>query len=304
MPAVVVIDNPINVDISTHQDFRPSDQLSEEALIFYTDGSKRYGGVGAGVYGPSCELYEPLGSTPSIFQAEIYALELCARHCLQREDLDGRAVFILSDSQAALRAISSTSFSSRLVFSCYAILTDLATICDLSLGWVPGHCGIPGNIRADSLAKAGASLPFIGPEPFCGLGSSNLKVRLLDWLNREKENNLCSLPSSSLSRKFINNDNNKTKLITRLSRNDLRLLTGHCPLKYFLWKIGRSSDKTCRFCNAADEFSGHLPCDCWAVARTRLMHFGSGFITPDAVPALPIQEIVNFMKKLLQIQST
>ena len=133
-----------------------------------------------------------LGSTPSIFQVEIYALELWTRYCLQREDLNGRKVFILSDSQAALRAISSTSFSSRLVFSCYALLRDLATRCDLSLEWVPGHCGISGNIRIDSLAKVGAGLPFVGSEPFCGLGSSNLKVRFLDWLNKEKENNLFS----------------------------------------------------------------------------------------------------------------
>ena len=93
MPAVVVLDNPINVNISTRQDFRPSDQQSEDALLFYTAGSKRCGGAGAGVHGPSYELYEPLGSTPSIFQGEIYALELCARHCLQREDLNGRAVY-------------------------------------------------------------------------------------------------------------------------------------------------------------------------------------------------------------------
>ena len=97
MPPVIVLDNPINVDISTRQDFRPSDQLSEDTLVFYTDGSKRCGCAGAGVYGPSCELYEPLGSTPSIFQAEIYALELCARYCLQSEDLNGRTIIILSD---------------------------------------------------------------------------------------------------------------------------------------------------------------------------------------------------------------
>ena len=178
---------------------------------------QRCGGAGAGVYGASCELYEPLGSTPSIFQAETYALELCVRHCLQREDLNGRTVFILSDSPAQ--------------FSCYALLRDLATRCDLSLELVLGHCGISSNIRADSLAKVEASLSFIGPEPFCGLGLSNLKARLLDWLNKKKENNLCSLSSSSLSRKFINYDNSKTRLVTRLSRNDLRLLTGHCPLK-------------------------------------------------------------------------
>lgn len=34
---------------------------------------------------------------------------------------------------------------------------------------VPGHVGVDGNTCADGLAKRGASMQFLRPEPFCGI---------------------------------------------------------------------------------------------------------------------------------------
>jgi hypothetical protein len=60
----------------------PADQ---EALLFYTDGSRKEGQVGMGIYGPSLRQYEALGTTPTIFQAEMYTINVCARICLNLE---------------------------------------------------------------------------------------------------------------------------------------------------------------------------------------------------------------------------
>jgi hypothetical protein len=55
--------------------------------VFYTDGSRKEGLVGMGIYGPSLRHHEALGTKPTIFQAEMYAINVCARICLNLEGI-------------------------------------------------------------------------------------------------------------------------------------------------------------------------------------------------------------------------
>jgi RNase H len=108
-----------------------------------------------GIYGPSLRHYEALGTTPTIFQAEMYAINVCARIGLNLEGISGKHIYIMSDSQAALRALKAHTFSSKLVAECLEILKRLTRRCLVTLMWVPGHTGIEGNEIAD-LANKGA----------------------------------------------------------------------------------------------------------------------------------------------------
>jgi hypothetical protein len=65
-------------------DYVPTEQ---GVLIYYTDGSRKDGLVGIGIYGPSIRHYEALGSTPTIFQAEMYAINVCARKSTDMEGI-------------------------------------------------------------------------------------------------------------------------------------------------------------------------------------------------------------------------
>ena len=140
--------------------------LHLRSLNWFTDGSKMDYGAGAGVFGPNTRVSIPMGKWPSVFQTEIHAIQTCALLNLNK-GLKGANITIYSDSQAALRALSSWSFSSKLVKECFDILQRLASDNRVTLCWVPGHCGVDGNEAADELAREGSSFRIRGPELYC-----------------------------------------------------------------------------------------------------------------------------------------
>jgi hypothetical protein len=98
---------------------------------YYTDGSRKDGMTCMGIFGPSVRYYETLGTSTTIFQAKMYAINVCARICPNTEGLAGNHVYIMSDSQAALRALKSNTFTSKLVAVCLDNLKRLTTFSDL-----------------------------------------------------------------------------------------------------------------------------------------------------------------------------
>ncbi|XP_036339813.1 uncharacterized protein LOC118749151 [Rhagoletis pomonella] len=108
-PKVVNFDRNFKIELCTKATWSSSLMerlIQSSSLQWYTDGSKTPEGIGAGVYGPRLQLSVPMGAYPSIFQAEVYAISLCAEINLRRNYRNER-ILILSDSQAALKANSS-----------------------------------------------------------------------------------------------------------------------------------------------------------------------------------------------------
>jgi len=85
--------------------------------------------------------------------------------------LIGQNINICSDSRAAIPALSAEKVSSRLVVECKTILETLSLKNNIRLIWVPGHYDVPGNEEADRLARFGAQVTPIGPEPFVGISN-------------------------------------------------------------------------------------------------------------------------------------
>lgn len=83
-------------------------------------------------------------------------MEVC--RWLERDSSPKRNIAILTDSQAAIKALYSTTTSSRLVGQCRDTLNHLGGTLKITLLWVPGHRNIEGNERADGLARQGSAL--------------------------------------------------------------------------------------------------------------------------------------------------
>lgn len=209
-------------------------------------------------------------------------------------------VHILSDSQAAIKALCSTDIKSGTVWNCLKSLKRLARQRKVYITWIPGHDGHEGNEAADRLAKRGAEMAYIGPEPACGIPRSLIGLELREWENGKNLAHWNSLRGLRQSKRLMGSTTGQCGILVNRSKSQMRvltgLLTGHGKLNYHLKKIGLTGDDTCRLCQEDTETSEHVLCECEALARTRLLSFGRPFIGAGEVHQLDPEDILRFAR--------
>jgi hypothetical protein len=106
------------------EEFQPN---RKGGLIWYTDGSKINKGTGGGVNccGTGWKLSLSLGQYTTVFLAEVNAIKACAVENLDR-NYKNRNIYILSESQAANKALGKDQITSKLVWDCHQSLIQLA----------------------------------------------------------------------------------------------------------------------------------------------------------------------------------
>jgi ribonuclease HI len=119
-----------------------------------------------------------------VFQVEIYAIKACIMENTEK-GYKGMNIYLLSDSQAAIKAPNNFQINSKLVWDCHQSLVTLAEHNRVQLIWVPGYMGIDGNEMADQVAKSGSSHQFIGPEPALGISAKTAREVIREWTNRK-----------------------------------------------------------------------------------------------------------------------
>ena len=253
----------------------------KNTIYCYTDGSKIEGSkTGCGFtinqHGKTIlSGFEGLGVTPTVFQAEIVAI-LRASDALMNKD--EQKIVIRIDSQAAILALKANIVNSALVLECLKNLNALGTKNKIQLQWIKSHVGHLGNEEADMLAKKGAELVLVGPEPFLPVSSAIFKKKTNNNLISKWNSIWNSLKSCRQTKLWMPVCSNKIeKALKNLSRQDLgrlvQFITGHCNLMKHKSLQDKQTESTCRLCKEEEETPWHLVTVCPLLMKHRLNIF-------------------------------
>jgi ribonuclease HI len=275
------------------------DNLEPDTVIWFTDGAKNSEGVGAGIYcnNPPIELNFSISEHATVFQAELLAIERCAKICLT-EASAFKNIIIATDSQAALRSLGACKVSSKTTLGCIQALNKLSPFYGVKLVWIPGHSGIAGNEMADQLAKSAAHSEI-------QLHNSTImdrhwKLDVKRWLLLKHNQYFRAKEGLRTSKAFLSVNDKKSMDLLSFSKHELRLLlgvlTGHCRLKKYLHDIGVSRDPVCRFCNNKVETSMHLLCECAELAEPRRKLLGSEQVDAATIKKAKYSIVLDFLK--------
>ena len=225
----------------------------------YTDGSAteatRDGG--AGVYikyneGEARHSYAA-GKYSSNYRAEAVAMTKAADELSSNANEIKPNVVILTDALSVLDGLKNGK--EKCLDPLHKALAKLSSKANVTLQWIPAHCGIPGNEIADALAKEGS------------------RLEQTDRTTTYQEVKTYIKRSSKSRWMAMHRDYSKSDPYYKLSREDqvviFRLRTGHNRMNAHLRRIHLTPTDLCLKCGNAPMTSEHILQDCEALTQQR-----------------------------------
>ena len=301
--------NNFQVKIPERQEFKtPSfPPVADDVVHCYTDGSRTGDNAGAGflIETKDWEVGEShfLGSTPTVFQAEVVAVQRGALKLTQLGVTETYITFYV-DNQSTLKSMKQHKVRGTLVKQCRDQLHELGQQNQVTLSWIPAHSGHEGNERADSLAKRGARNNSNQEAPELPIPKNLCKKVIDDWVRRmhttawqqrtdcRQTKMMCSAPDHRRTRDLLS--------LSRLHLNHaIQMLTGHCKMNRHLHLCGLHPIELCLKCDTEEleETPYHHLGQCKRYEETRCQVFGSAQLTENQVSDLPIHRLVTFLKR-------
>jgi len=132
--------------------------IASNIYHIYTNGSKISRRVSAALCHKRAVSSIWLPGATSIFNAELHAILLALDVVRKSKE---KHFLLFSDSYSSLIALGGSHIDHGAIYK-YLKTYSTVTNCGKTviICWIPGHVGIPGNERADSVAKAALSFPI------------------------------------------------------------------------------------------------------------------------------------------------
>ena len=259
---------------------RTIDKYPDNMVHIYTDGSATSGtrnaGFGARIHFPdrTCrEISGPCGTYCTNYEAEATAIEQ-ALSALSNEyhinSVNKENIVIFTDAMSVLQALENSTFKDKKIRNLSAVIGQFISThaVDITLQWIPGHAEVPGNDRADALAKQGAMKTQINTNASIDTAKQTIKqqkrrIWLREWSETDKGRSIYYHMTSPDSSDSLN----------QLKRNEqvtiFRLRSGHTTLNKHLARIGAKDNPECPLCRNHEESVQHHLFECEALSDLR-----------------------------------
>ena len=255
------------------------DSYPKDWIHTYTDGSAFKATINAG-YGATVNFPDgtkneisSCGSFCSNYVAEQLAISTSVTHINHTFDTNPLAItniVIFTDSLSTLQALESGTDANKEIIQLSRSIHHLIDThrIQIVLQWIPGHAGLPGNEKADELAKRGANLPQpenpVTYQTACQMIKSNLQEEWMNsWATQTKGRHMYTHMTKP----------NRKDPINKLQREDqsiiYRLRTRHIPLNNHLKRINVKTSAACPLCDYPDETVEHHLFDCTKLTDLR-----------------------------------
>ncbi|KAF9412659.1 hypothetical protein HW555_008867, partial [Spodoptera exigua] len=257
-----------DVDYRCLEDMLPETvaRLQLPAHLIYTDGSKSVDGVGAAYsyWRGGTEIRTKrmrLESMCTVFQAELLAIA-------RATDLVVRGGFgcaaVLSDSRSSLDLIRNSETHHPLATHIRKNIRELEGRGKiLQFFWVKAHVGIPGNERADELARLAAAQSRVAPA-YDRCPVSYVKRRIREGAVHRWNERYTGGATAEVTRMFFPDVSRAYRVLGYLDRTSIwaQTLTGHGGFAAYLHKFKLKDSAACVCDPEVPETIQHLLLEC------------------------------------------
>jgi ribonuclease HI len=280
-------------------------KLAYGMIKCFTDGSRidERSGAGYCIMADDKIIAEkaiPLGSQPTVFQAEVVAIQQAAVK-LRELRLTGDVV-IYCDSQAALKALNNPILKAQTVMITALELDKLALRQEVKLHWIKAHVGTRGNERADVLAKEGSKSTV--EEDLLDIPPPSCQIRrdIRERVDKRWHSRWLLLTYARQSKLFWPSPNRvRSKHLLKLPRRDygriVQLFTGFNYFNYHSWKLKESASQFCRLCDEQEiEDTEHLLCSCPRLWSERSSAVGTVLqVESSRICLMPVWDVLRYL---------